>query len=282
MRSAIFFFVVFALMLAALYLFVETPDRPPVPAPGVAEGTGPTPAVSDDPAGDNQKNIIEFPVMDPEKGRLLWKIKGELPGGEYTPGGIEEPKQIALKNGVLQIPVYDDTAEGLPEGIRRITEVTLTFADMEYKAAEGSRELARLEETIRLFGGGEGRADDGTRITFEELVIKIHRRPSELHLSSTKKISITNDLLKMRSPNGMEASIRGGSDIERVTFRPPVVAFVNSNSAQLFSIDAPSSKESVEIAITSRGPLELDRTATPPRIRFQNDVKIFPVEDTAA
>ncbi len=276
MRPVLFFVAVFSIMLLALYLTVDmspTGVRDTDPeGPELVGGAG----VSAD-----EESVIDLPFYDVQKGRLAYRLRGELPPDVFRFTDLQEPQHYVLHNGQLEIPIYDDVARNIPRGVQPITRIVIEFREAEYEKLPRGR--LDVEERITLRGGGTGRADDGSVITFDDLEILIRKPDHYVYTIRTRKpIAIRNSLLEITSASGLDGVIRGDSDLERINFLPPVVTYVDPKSAELFSLNVPRIDGmpvdgSQKVAITCSGPLGLDRTADPPRIEFSKDVMIFPV-----
>lgn len=302
MRSIAFFLIVFSSLLLALYLIVEKEPEGSIVNPDVEDSAGQPAAESIE-----SKNTIELPFYDVEKGRLAWWMRGELPPDAFKiVPDLQSLDHIVLLNGEIRIPIYEELAENLPAvDQKKASLFRMRFRRAEYQKVVEGRKGDR--EEIHLREGGTCVADDGTEITFEELDITIERRDKYVYLiSSRKPISIGNSLLVIESASGFTGKVQEDSDLEKITFIPPVRTYITASSARLFALDLPESasgepgpgeKEPEDeegdagenrkgipgkVAVTCEGPLILDRTTTPPRIEYRDEVHVFPVDTVEA
>lgn len=285
MRSILFFLVVFSCLMAVLYFFVEKDGRP---APEMLDDFEPLAE-----SAESMANTVDLPFYNTKLGRLEYRLRGELDDRHLQElSKIGDLTDGVLHRGEIEIPIYEDMAENLPGSAnKRPKEFRLAFENAEYHLRYD--DFGQERQEIHLSGGGTGTSDDGTVIRFEEISIDIREvdRKKVFHIRSDKRISISNDILTIESPSGMEGEFKEDRKLENVRFEPPVIAYVSPTSARLFKVPGAKSngsegeedeKDRGLVAITSVGGLLFERApekdSARQRILFRDDVRIFPVE----
>ncbi len=311
MKSIAFFLGVFTVGLLALLIVSGDLRRwlsgePPSGAPEAPLATVGKTGGEDGKAAKDDPNVIRVQIWDPLKGRLDYTIQGHLDDQALSNlQDIEDIDSVTLRDGQLEVPIYEDVARDLPapDDPARPRQFVLTFARAEYKASfrnaglPGISTKERVRETVRLLGGGErglGKLDDGSTFRFEELIFEIDRKqglenPFTIH--STKPVSIQNGYLRLESPAGLDGVVRN-KGLQKLTFFPPVRTYLDPRSARLFGLGGeggsrgglpPSGAAAAEppaakVAITCEGPLTFFLDLEPPSIRFEKEIFIYPLQ----
>jgi hypothetical protein len=331
MKSLAFFLAVFAVGLVGLLFVSGDMNRwwkgspasgGPAPEPTVSASASTPPAVSpaaveksgvQQPSGPQEKpppDEIKIPVYDVVKGRLEYTFRGRLDENQLRNlENIQEIKAVTLRDGVLEVPIYDEIARELPRGEHQARQLVLTFASADYRAsfrgspAGGPARGEREREEVFLHGGGDrgmGKTDDGSEFRFEELVFTIDRTAEAENyftIRSEKPVSVENAYLRLESPNGLEGKIFKNKGLQKLEFFPPVRCYLDPRAARLFSLGGPpqpatSPSEapaagggspadgagSRKVAIACAGPMSFLLDSEPRTIRFQKDVSIFPLD----
>ena len=297
MRSVLFFLVVFSTLLGVLYFFVE---KDPFPRPPVEFGDDLERAQF-----ESSANTVELPFYNTKKGRREYVLRGELDDALIQ--DIQDIRDFGggvLYNGEIEIPIYEDMAKDLPKSSdARPSVFRLTFRRAEYRLEQD--EAGKQRQIIRLLDGGEGLSDDGTVIRFDEMTVRIEEvlRKKVFLISSGKPVSITNDMITIESPSGMEGRFQEDRKLETVLFHPPVNAFVSAESAKFFSLEDSAEKDAKNdtgdsrgedgdtqaaglVAVPCQGPLHFARAPDTPEgeaserqtILFEKDVRIFQLD----
>jgi hypothetical protein len=283
MRSLAFFLAVFGVLILALYLVVDK-DPAARQSKNLSEQSAQSSTAE---SVADARNTIDLPVFDPQRGRPLYRLRGELPPNVFQFENINNLDRFVLLRGELEIPVYEDLAQTIPGANKQsLSKVVLSFQKAEYTRLD--KDDATKDEKIRLTEGGKGRADDGSKLSFEDLEVSIQRLPDRTvyTIRTARPVELENGFLRMASPSGLEGIIKSDTDLERIAISPPVRTYISGRSAKLFSLEGRGSNvasalegNAGSIAITCAGPLVLDRTTKPATLEFRKDVKIFPLEE---
>ncbi len=191
MKSVLFFFLVCGSLLGVLWIVVEKDSYQPPPPPEIQSDD------ADDDTDDESGNKITIPKHDKEKGRLAYKIEGNL---ENEIKDLQDPTHLVLTDGKLHIPIYNESLikhansqknQGTPTENQEDQEGNSTpkdpknesadlkpiyfifeFDRAEYFAGEDKNNPDK-QGTFIFSEGGRGYGDDGTEILFEELTVKM-------------------------------------------------------------------------------------------------------------
>ncbi len=326
MKSILFFLAVFTVGVVGLLVvsgdlgrwLTSEPTEPKAKASEKALKTASKVSVSNPPTEEGNvdqeespapvdPNEIMVPVYDVVKGRLEYTFRGHLNESQLKDlRDIHELNAVSLRDGRLEVPIYEDLAQEIPSQEDKSTRLfILNFAEAEYRAFRrpafpgSSRKAEREREVVRLKGGGDrgvGTTDDGSKFTFEELVFEIDRKPKTENyftIRSDKPVTIQNEYLHLESPSGLEGIVSKNKGLQKLSFFPPVRTYLSPRAARLFALGGKKAppkgqdsrgKESqappqTRVVITCEGPLTFLLHEDEPTIRFEKDVLIYPLKE---
>lgn len=283
--ASVFFsmLVVFLLATGEVQRWFSTEERAMIEPLGVVSRGSTSPA----------KNLLEFPFYDVEKQELKFDIKAEFSQEEIqvdTP--LEDIPELTLRNGVIHVPLPGvagavPAAGGVEE--RKKKMLVLEFKTALYRRSEKTTGGKTPFEV--LLRDGKGVSDDGSELSFEDLVFS-EDASDAFHLRSSKPASIRSAGFSVMSSRGFEGEIKERG-ARTFTFLPPVSAVVDSSQSALMvgREQGPGGNEAAsggKIGITCQGPLTLvsedagsgktDELPAKTSIRFQQDIVIYPVD----
>ncbi|MCZ6795731.1 MAG: hypothetical protein O7J95_19160, partial [Planctomycetota bacterium] len=259
---------------------------------------------------DTSPNMLYFPFYNVELGKLSFTIRAELSQDDLeVKDKFDEIRHLTLRNGSLDIPVYDGLALGstpAPENDEGDAgaspqQITLTFESAEWQRPPSKGTASKDGMKVALTNG-HGTTNDGFSFDFEELLFlyRSSGNADSYEVSSDRPVSIRNQAFELRSPSGLRGKLRGdGIGLESLTFLPPVTAIIDRKRAPFLQYvkrpetlakgkgrterDDKDDEEGVDrVVITSQGRLEL-RAFQPNEgevrrttIAFHEDVVIRP------
>ncbi|HVR74883.1 MAG TPA: hypothetical protein VMT52_11145 [Planctomycetota bacterium] len=280
--------VVFLLATGEVQRWFSTEERAMIEPLGVVSRGSTSPA----------KNLLEFPFYDVEKQELKFDIKAEFSQEEIqvdTP--LEDIPELTLRNGVIHIPLPGD-ASAVPAGAGGVEDRKKKMLVLEFKTAlyRRSEKTAGGKTPFEvLLRDGKGVSDDGSELSFEDLVFSEDASDS-FRLRSSKPASIRSAGFSVMSPSGFEGEIKERG-ARTFTFLPPVSAVIDASQSALIigREQSPGGNETApggKIGITCQGPLTLvsedagsqktDEQPAKTSIRFQQDIVIYPVDTAPA
>jgi hypothetical protein len=306
MKPFAFFCVVFGAMLVLFLVATGEVAEWFKKEPAAALRVVPPPDRGAAPADGNR---LHFDFYDVETGLLRLTIRARLSQENLeVESKVDELHELALKDGVIEIPVHGGLE--LPAASRTedgAAEPPLEKLVLEFRSAVWKRG-GTGEPTRVVLDEGRGDANDGTEIRFQELVFEDDG--TNRTLRSTSPVEIRNRLLELRSPSGLEGTLKGGA-LERLVFRPPVAAVLDTGQAAVAATASggppaapqgdpsppvpdpgPPAAAPTKLAVTAQGALEVEfpereRAANaakaPSRtvVRFRDQVTVFAVEPSA-
>ncbi len=247
MKAISFFCVVFVSMLSAFLVATGEVTR-------WFSGGGERRQLVFNPApttSEASPNMLYFPFYNVELGKLSFTIRAELSQDDLeVKDKFDEIRHLTLRNGSLDIPVYDGLALGstpAPEkdGDAEASsgeapdppqQITLTFETAEWQRPP-SKDGASKDGMKVALTNGRGTTNDDFFFRFEELLF-LYRSTDDAdsyEVSSDRPVSIRNQAFELRSPNGLRGKLRGdGIGLESLTFLPPVTAIIDRKRAPFF------------------------------------------------
>ena len=288
MKAAAFFIVVFLSMLGLFIVATGEFKHWFGDSAGRQVGLRVSRNVAEDEAG---KNYLDFDFWNVKLGRRNFTLRAELPRGDLKDGArIDELDSLKLKNGVIDIPIYEGDRivpakgeDNKPKGL------LLEFASAVYHRTGGLVKGSGLV-TVTL-RNGRGTMHGGTTFHFEELLFKNEAQASEkarFLLSSKKPVFIKSPYLEVYSPAGLDGR-SGSSGMEALSFNPPVYTYLDPDVAGGLTLSeagkrpSPTARRKEKVVITCGGPLDLQFSRSPQGgtgreatfITFKKDVVIF-------
>jgi lipopolysaccharide export system protein LptA len=234
------------------------------------------------------KNTLEFDFYNVKLGRRNFTIRAELGQGEFGKSGarIDELQEVHLKDGLIEVPVYEGKQLSPPSATeegRPLDQILLQFRRAVYRREGG---LTQGKGNIEvLLEDGHGTTNEGTEFYFRELRFSNDadaEGKDAYRLESSDAVTIDSRQLVVESPSGFTGMVRGRG-IDKLTFLPPVAAYLDPGAMALFAKSVPDAPRNAApkttqdaastakevVAITCQGPLELDFTGSaqqPPEI----------------
>lgn len=230
MKAAVFFTAVFLTMLGLF--IVATGEFKHWFGSSTAEQAGLRVSrnITED---ENKQNFLDFDFWNVKLGRRNFTLRAELPRGDLKDGArIDELDSLRLKNGKIEIPIYE--GDGLVPAKRADKKprgLLLEFESAVYKRPGGLVKGSGLI-TVTLYDG-RGTTHEGTTFRFEELLFRNETAADEktrFILQSTKAVSIVNPYLEVYSASGLEGH-SGSSGMEELHFKAPVFAYLDPDVA---------------------------------------------------
>ena len=193
-------------------------------------------------------NMLYFPFYNVELGKLSFTIRAELSQDDLAvKDKFDEIRHLTLRNGSLDIPVYDGLALGSTPAEKKdggdpagdgegAQQITLTFETAEWQRPPATAGSSRDGMKVALTNG-RGTTEDGFEFFFDELLF-VYRSAGEedsYEVSSDRPVSIKNQAFELHSPSGLRGKLRGdGIGLESLTFLPPVTATIDRKRAPFF------------------------------------------------
>ncbi len=237
------------------------------------------------------KNYLDFDFWNVKLGRRNFTLRAELPPGDLKDGArIDELDSLELKNGAIDIPIYEGVRTVPAKGKdKKPRGLLLEFASAVYHRTGGLVKGSGLV-TVTLLNG-QGTTHEGTTFHFEELLFKNETQASEkprFVLSSKKPVFIKSPYLEVYSPAGLEGH-SSSSGIEKLSFNPPVYTYLDPDVAGGLTLSdtgkraPPTATGKEKVVVTCGGPLDLRFSRSPQEgagrettfITFNKDVAIF-------
>ena len=297
MRALGFFFAVFLSMLSVFLIATGEVRRWFQPSPTSPMESAEAAAATHEPG----KNLLEFDFYDVEEGRRKFSMRAHLSQGDFqVESKLDQIPRLTLEEGILEVPLPESgELEGGTDAPRGAGKLVLEFESAVYEREAPAADGVKPDFQVFL-RKGKGTLDDGTQFHFEDLVFTEERKKDRkdaqpVRFSSRKPVSVDNRSFELASPSGFDGRIVSGR-IDRFTFHAPVSAFLDPADASALPIELPlasgqggsggepAGKASERLAVTSQGPLDLEfleageDSVARAVIRFQNDVKLFPVD----
>lgn len=241
--------------------------------------------------GGSGENHLDFDFWNVKLGRRNFTLRAELPRGDLKDGArIDELESLNLKNGTIDIPIYEGDGVVRAQGEQKKPRgLLLKFDSAIYHRSGGLVKGSGLV-TVTL-KKGSGTTHEGTEFHFEELLFKNETEAAEktrFVLSSKKAVYIKNPYLEVHSPAGLEGH-SGSSGMEILSFHAPVYTYLDPDVAGGLTLSeagrpsSPSPAGKEKVVITCGGALDLEFSRSPRQkggrestfITFKKNVRIF-------
>ena len=215
---------------------------------------------------ESEKNYLDFDFWNVKLGRRNFTLRAELPRGDLRDGArIDELDSLKLKNGAIEIPIYEgDGTAPLQREDQQPRGLLLEFESAVYQRTGGLVKGSGLI-TVTLYNG-RGTTNEGTTFHFEELLFKNETQAQEktrFILESKKPVSIVNPYLEVYSPAGLEGH-SGSSGMEVLRFKAPVYTYLDPDVGGGLTLseagEQPPPDRDDKVIVTCEGGLELDFT----------------------
>jgi len=237
---------------------------------------------------ESEKNYLDFDFWNVKLGRRNFTLRAELPRGDLRDGArIDELDSLKLKNGAIEIPIYEGDgplpAQRKDQQSRRLL---LEFESAVYQRTGGLVKGSGLV-MVTLYNG-RGTTNEGTTFHFEELLFKNEMQAEEktrFILESKKPVSIVNPYLEVYSTAGLEGH-SGSSGMEALRFKAPVYTYLDPDVGRGLTLseagEQPPPGQDGKVIVTCEGGLELKFSRSEPEterettfITFNKNVLIF-------
>lgn len=237
---------------------------------------------------EGEKNYLDFDFWNVKLGRRNFTLRAELPRGDLRDGArIDELDSLKLKNGAIEIPIYEgDGALPAQRKDQQSRGLLLEFESAVYQRTGGLVKGSGLV-MVTLYNG-RGTTNEGTTFHFEELLFKNETQAEEktrFILESKKPVSIVNPYLEVYSKAGLEGH-SGSSGMEALRFKAPVYTYLDPDVGSGLTLSEAGEQsppgQDGKVIVTCEGGLELEFSRPGPEtdrettfITFNKNVLIF-------
>ncbi|MGB1660893.1 MAG: hypothetical protein ACPHP7_06440 [Planctomycetota bacterium] len=210
------------------------------------------------------QNRMSYRSYDMIRGRLRFLLKGHM---DASSGVVISPEnlvnQTTLIDAVIELPVYEGTAQEASDRILLEADKVITDQDSENARVEGA-----------LFAEGAG---GSPKLETRDIEI-LWADGEDVLLKGQSSVRMIWPELELRGNNGFTGNVGSSSGLEQLTISPPILMGLTAEGSGPF-IERSDEDSNGQVRILCRGPMVLGKEGR--GALFDGGVQIFEVPATS-